>query len=218
MARIAIEPIQRRPSMTSDAKHVQLSDKAAGLLSRLLDALRDECTTTGRRRGACSSAVDHYGSKQEPAESPTNWFPCMKVPRRMRSPCYRRWRPFDGSPPPRKRRKNWIASRNKNFGVADQHAFVRVLGEGWFIVTGEKPSTKKSRRRDIRFLDLLHAAWKDAGHSTRDRNFKPSIDKARQLLSSPSPEGPPETRADFLTRVGPEWGLPEWTDFQTPKR
>lgn len=204
----AIEPIS---GARHDAKRIALlSDKAAGLLSKLLDHLAG-CKADNR-----AEFVAHVLRQLiivDPSRSDVvadELFSLHEDARRdaltLESALSAlRWIGAAG-----KQKERRIAVRNKNFGIADQHAFVRVLGEGWFIVTGELPDTKKSREREIHFFDLLQAAWRDAGHSPSGRNFKPSIDKARQLLLSPASKGSPMTRADLLKCMEPEWGLPEW--------
>ena len=208
----AIEPIS---GARHDAKRIALlSDKAAGLLSKLLDHL------AGRNADNRAEAVAHVLRQLiivDPSRSDgvaDELFSLHEEARRdaltlVSALSALRW---IGAAAKQKERR--IAARNKNFGVADQHAFVRVLGEGWFIVTGELPDTKKSRKGEIHFFDLLQAAWRDAGHSPSGRNFKPSIDKARQLLLSPASKDSPMTRADLLKCMEPEWGLPEWPFYK----
>ena len=201
----AIEP------SISDARHdtnriALLSNKTAALLSKLLDHL------AGRDADNRADAVAHVLRQLtivDPSRgdrTPNELFSLHEDARRdalslMSALSALRW---IGAAAKEKERR--IAERNKNFGVADQNAFVGVLGDGWFIVTGELPNTKKSRKGEIHFFDLLQAAWKDAGHSPAGRNFKPSIDKARRLLLSPASKGSPMTRADQLKCTEPEWG------------
>jgi len=204
----AIEPISEG---RDDVKSiVLLTDKAAGSLSRLLDYL------AGRKGDNRIEAVAHV-LKQLIIMDPTRSVAVADELLSLHEAAQRDALTMDsalsafrwiGAAAKEKERR--IAARNKNFGVADQHAFVRVLGEGWFIVTGETPDTKKRRKGEIQFTDLLLAAWEDAVGSARGRNFKPSIDKARQSLSLPAPDGSPMTRADFLKSEEPEWGFPEW--------
>jgi hypothetical protein len=204
----AVEPIS---GARHDAKRIALlSDKTAALLSKLLDHL------AGRDADNRADSVAHVLRQLiivDPSRGdrvPNELFSLHEDARRdaltlMSALSALRWIGAAA-----KQKEGRIAERNKNFGVADQNAFVRVLGEGWLIATGELPNTKKSRKGEIHFFDFLQAAWKDAGHSPAGRNFKPSIDKARRLLLSPASKGSPMTRADLLKWMEPEWGLPEW--------
>jgi hypothetical protein len=206
----AIEAVGRH-----DAKRVGLlSDKALGSLSRLVDHL------AGREADNRTEAVAHV-LKQLIIVVPTRSDKVAdeliflhEAARRDALTLESALSALRWIGAAAKEKERWIAAGNKNFGVADQHAFVQVLGEGWFIVTGELPNTRKTPKKEIHFIDLLFAAWRDAVGSPRGRNFKPSIDKARQSLLSTVSESSPMTRADLLKSSGPEWGLTEWPFYK----
>jgi hypothetical protein len=211
----ALNAIELISEGRDDAKSiVLLSDKAAGSLSRLVDCL------AGRKADNKAEAVAHV-LKQLIIVDPTRsvraadeLFSLHEAARRDALTLESALTALQWIDAAAKEKERRIAASNKNFGVADQHVFVRVLGEGWFIVTGELPNTKKSRKGEIQFIDLLLAAWRDAVGSRQSRNFKPSIDKARQSLLSPASKGSPMTRADLLKCREPEWGLPEWPFYK----
>ena len=208
----AIEPISVG---RDDAKRmVQLSDEATGSVSKLLDCL------AGRNADNKAESLAHVLKQLiilDPSRSdrvPNELFSLHEDARRDALTLVSALSALRWIGAAAKQKEKRIAVRNKNFGVADQNAFVRVLGEGWFIVTGELPNTRKSRKGEIHFFDFLQAAWKDADHSPAGRNFKPSIDKARQSLVSPDSKGSPMTRAALLKCTEPEWGLPEWPFYK----
>ena len=149
-----IEPIS---DGRDDAKRImQLSDNAAGSLSRLLDYL------AGRKADNRAEAVWHVLRQFDHILDPNrgDWaadelFSLHEVARRDALTLESALSALRWIGVAAKQKQRLIAARNKNFGVADQHAFVRVLGETWLAVTGELPNTKKSRKGEIHFFELF---------------------------------------------------------------